>query len=66
MKQKYFSINVWILFGVCIGLIVFTFILVAHNETMPNKINQDRNNLLSVGKTVQERIKPIGQIHLGS
>jgi hypothetical protein len=47
-------------------LFVFTFILVSHNETMPNKINQDRNNLLSVGKTVQERIKPIGQIHLGS
>ena len=66
MNQKYFSINVWILFWVCIGLIVFTFILVAHNEAMPNKINQDRNNLLSVSKTVQERIKPIGQIHLGS
>ena len=66
MNQKYFSVNVWILFGICIVLIVFTFILVAHNETMPNKINQDRNNLLSVGKTVQERIKPIGQIHLGS
>jgi hypothetical protein len=66
MKQKSFSINVWILFGVCIGLIVFTFTLVAHNETMPNKINQDRDNLLSVGKTVQERIKPIGKINLGS
>ena len=66
MKQKYFSINVWILCGVCIGLIVFTFILVAHNETMPNKINQDRDNLLSVGKTVQERIKPIGKVNLGS
>jgi len=66
MNQKSFSINVWILFGVCIGLIAFTFILVAHNETMPNKIDQDRANLLSVGKTVQERIKPIGQIHLGS
>jgi len=66
MNQKYFSVNVWILFTVCIGLIAFTFILVAHNETMPNKINQDRNNLLSVGKTVQERIKPIGQVNLGS
>jgi hypothetical protein len=66
MKQKYFSINAWILCGVCIGLIVFTFILVVHNETMPNKINQDRDNLLSVGKTVQERIKPIGKINLGS
>jgi hypothetical protein len=66
MNQKYFSVNVWILLAVCIGLIAFTFILVAHNETMPNKINQDRNNLLSVGKTVQERIKPIGQVNLGS
>ena len=66
MKQKYFSINVWILFGVCLLLILFTFILVAHNETMPNKIKQDRNELRSVGKTVMERIKPIGQIHLGS
>ena len=66
MKQKYLSINVWILCGVCIGLIAFTFILVAHNENMPNKINQDRDNLLSVGKTVLEHIKPIGQLNLGS
>lgn len=66
MNQKYFSVNVWILFGVCLVLILFTFILVAHNETMPNKIKQDRNELRSVGKTVMERIKPIGQIHLGS
>ncbi len=66
MSQKNFSVNVWILFAVCTGLIGFTFVLVAHNETMPNKINQDRNNLLSIGKTVQERIKPVGQIQLGS
>jgi hypothetical protein len=33
---------------------------------MPDKIKQDRNDLRSVGKTVTERIKPIGQIHLGS
>ncbi|MEY3776071.1 MAG: hypothetical protein RIR83_95 [Pseudomonadota bacterium] len=66
MNQKYFSINVWILFGVCLVLILFTFILVTHNETMPDKIKQDRNDLRSVGKTVMERIKPIGQIHLGS
>ena len=66
MNQKYFSVNVWILFGVCLVLILFTFILVAHNEAMPNKIQQDSNDLRSVGKTVTERIKPIGQIHLGS
>ena len=66
MNQKYFSVNVWILFGVCLVLILFTFILVSHNEAMPNKIKQDRNDLLSVGKTVMERIKPIGRIHLGS
>lgn len=66
MNQKYFSINVWILSGVTIGLILFTFILVAHNETMPNKINQDRDNLLSVGKVVLEHIKPIGKLNLGS
>jgi len=66
MNQKYFSVNVWILFGVCLVLILFTFILVAHNETMPNKIKQDSNDLRSVGKTVIERIKPIGQINLGS
>jgi len=66
MNQKYFSVNVWVLFGVCLVLILFTFILVTHNETMPDKIKQDRNDLRSVGKTVMERIKPIGQIHLGS
>jgi len=66
MKQKYFSINVWILIGVCIGLIAFTFILVAHNETMPNKINQSRDNLLGGSQTVLDRIKPIGQVNLGS
>jgi NADH:ubiquinone oxidoreductase subunit 6 (subunit J) len=66
MNQKYFSVNVWVLFGVCLVLILFTFILVAHNEAMPNKIKQDSNDLRSVGKTVIERIKPIGQIHLGS
>jgi hypothetical protein len=66
MKQKYFSINVWILCGVSIGLILFTFILVAHNENMPNKINQDRDNLLGGSKTVLDRIKPIGQVNLSS
>jgi hypothetical protein len=66
MKQKYFSINVWILFGVSIGLILFTFILVAHNENTPNKINQDRDNLLGGSKTVLDRIKPIGQVNLSS
>ena len=64
MNQKYFSINVWILFGVTIGLILFTFILVAHNETMPNKINEDRDNLLSVGKIALEYIKPVDKINL--
>jgi len=66
MNQKYCSVNVWVLLVVSIGLILFTFILVTHNETMPNKINQDRDNLLSVGKTVLEHIKPIGQLNLGS
>jgi hypothetical protein len=49
---------------VSIGLILFTFILVFHNETIPNKIYQDRNNLLSVGKTAAELIKPVGKIKL--
>jgi hypothetical protein len=40
--------------------------LVAHNENMPNKINQDRDNLLGGSKTVLDRIKPIGQVNLGS
>jgi hypothetical protein len=57
---------VWILIGVCIGLIAFTFILVAHNENTPNKINQSRDNLLGGSKTVLDRIKPIGQVNLGS
>jgi|APCry1669189241_1035207.scaffolds.fasta_scaffold51375_2 hypothetical protein len=64
MNKKYFSNNVWVLFGVSIGLILFTFILVFHNETIPNKIYQDRNNLLSVGKTAAELIKPVGKIKL--
>jgi hypothetical protein len=64
MNKKYFSVNMWILCGVTIGLILFTFILIFHNEAMPDKIKQDRNNLLSVGKVVSERIKPISQIHL--
>lgn len=64
MNKKYLRINVWILFGVTIVIILFTFILVFHNETIPNKIYQDRNNLLSVGKTAAELIKPIGKINL--
>ena len=66
MNQKYCSVNVWVLLVVSIGLILFTFILVTHNETIPNKINQDRDNLLSVGKTALEHIKPIGKLNLGS
>jgi hypothetical protein len=66
MNQKYCSVNVWVLLVVSIGLILFTFILVTHNETMPNKINQDRDNLLSVGKTALEHIKPIAKLNLGS
>jgi Fe-S cluster assembly ATPase SufC len=66
MNQKYCSVNVWVLLVVSIGLILFTFILVTHNETMPNKINQDRDNLLSVGKIALEHIKPIAKLNLGS
>jgi hypothetical protein len=50
MNTKSSSINVWILFGVCAALIIFTFILVIHNEAMPDKIQHERHHLLSVGK----------------
>lgn len=59
MNKKKYSVNVWILLVVTGLLIIFTFVLVNHNENMQDRIKQDRNHLLSTGKALTEMIKPI-------
>ena len=59
MNKKKYSVNVWILLVVTGLLIIFTFVLVNHNQSMQDRIKQDRNQLLSAGKAVTELIKPI-------
>jgi hypothetical protein len=59
MNKKKYSVNVWILLVVTGLLIIFTFVLVNHNESMQDRIKHERNNLLSTGKALTEMIKPI-------
>ncbi|MEI7428540.1 MAG: hypothetical protein WCK68_11060 [Betaproteobacteria bacterium] len=59
MNKKKYSVNVWILLVVTGLLIIFTFVLVNHNQSMQDRIKHDRNSLLSTGKAVTEMIKPI-------
>ena len=52
--------------GVSIVLMLFIFILVAHHREIPERVQQQRDALLSTATSVAERIKPVGQVVVAS
>jgi hypothetical protein len=43
-------------------LMLFIFLLVGHHREIPDRVRQDRSELLGAGSSVAERSKPVGQV----
>ena len=66
MAEKRYATKVLTILGVSIVLILFIFILVAHHRDVPERVQQDRGALLGTGSSVDERIKPVGQVEVAA
>jgi cytochrome c5 len=67
MAEKRYGVNVAMILGVTAALLLFIFILVSHHRDIPNQVKQQRNVQLGAGgSSVAERIKPVGQVVVGS
>ena len=51
-----------IILGVSAVLMLFIFLLVGHHRDIPDRVRQDRSELLGAGSSVAERIQPAGQV----
>lgn len=51
-----------IILGVSAVLMLFIFLLVGHHRDIPDRVRQDRSELLGAGSSVTERIQPAGQV----
>ena len=51
-----------IILGVSAVLMLFIFLLVGHHREIPDRVRQDRSELLGAGSSGAERIKPAGQV----
>ena len=52
--------KVTIILGISAVLMLFIFLLVAHHHDVPERVQQNRGALLTIGSSVAERIKPVG------
>lgn len=67
MAEKRYGVHVAMILGVSAALMLFIFILVSHHRDIPNQVQQQRNAQLGAGgASVAERIKPVGQVVVGS
>jgi cytochrome c5 len=66
MAKKSYAAHVTTILGTTIALMLFTFILVAHHRTMPDRVQHSRSTLLSHPGTAAERIKPVGEVAVAS
>jgi cytochrome c5 len=66
MANKRFAKNLSIILVISAMLTLFIYIFVSHHRDIPNRIQQNRNALLSTGSSVAERTKPYGQINVAS
>jgi cytochrome c5 len=66
MTEKHYATNVSIILGIGVMLMLFIFVLVAHHRSIPERVRQDRSELLDTGSSVAERIKPVGQVNVAS
>ena len=60
MAKKSYAMNVLIILGISAVLMLFIFLLVAHHHDVPERVQQNRGALLTIGSSVAERIKPVG------
>ena len=51
-----------IILGVSAVLMLFIFLLVGHHREIPDRVRQDRSELLGPGSSGAERIKPAGEV----
>ena len=66
MTEKRNATNISIILGLSVVLMLFIFVLVAHHRDIPDRIQQHRGALLGTGSSVDERIKPVGQVSVPS
>jgi cytochrome c5 len=64
MFQKKYLINFIVLLGIFLALSLFTYLLVDHHTTLPNRIDHARESLLSSGRSISDRIKRVGTVEL--
>jgi len=66
MANKSYTAHVTTILGTTIALMVFTFVLVSHHRTTPDRVKHSRGTLLSNPTNVAERIKPVGEVAMAS
>ena len=66
MTEKRNATNISIILGLSVVLMLFIFVLVAHHRDIPDRIQQHRGALLGTGSSVDERIKPVGQVDVAA
>jgi len=64
-QKKYFT-HFIVLAGFFSALSFFTYQLVDHHETLPERLNHERTSLLSNGNSIQDRITRVGSVTLAS
>jgi len=66
MTEKRNATNISIILGLSVVLMLFIFVLVAHHRDIPDRVKQHRSAVLSAGSSVDERIKPVGQVDVAA
>ena len=66
MTEKRNATNISIILGLSVMLMLFIFVLVAHHRGIPDRVQQHRGALLGAGSSVDERIKPVGQVDVAA
>lgn len=66
MSKKSYAMHVSMILGASTVLLVFIFILVSHHRSNADRVRLDGIALRSTAASVAERIKPIGQVSVGS
>ena len=51
-----------IILGISVVLMLFIFLLVGHHRDIPDRVRQDRSELLGAGSNVAERTKSASQV----
>jgi len=66
MTEKRYAMNITIILGISLALLLFAFVLVDHHLGVPDRVRMDQLALLRTATSVEERIKPVGQVVIAS